>query len=77
MYGPSWMGEGVKRYLGISHETDHSIVGKEMENRNIKYMMFQELENNYCTHRALYSWGPENKRNFEVGNINYLGYYEG
>jgi hypothetical protein len=76
-YGPSWMGEVVKRYLGFSYETDHSIVGKEMENRNIKYMLFPELENNYCTHRALYSWSPENKRNFEEGNINYLGYYEG
>jgi mannosyltransferase OCH1-like enzyme len=71
-YGPSWMGEMVKNYIEVPYETNHEIVNEKLKEKNIKYMLFSELETKYCTHGSLYSWSPENKRNFEEGNINYL-----
>jgi len=71
-YGPSWMGETVKLYLDLPYEVEHSVVEAKMAEHKIKYMTFSDLENNYCRHKSLYSWSPENKRNFEDGNINYL-----
>ena len=71
-YGPSWLGDSVKEYLGFPRETDHNDVLNEMNKINIKYLLFSELENKHFRHHALYSWSPENKRNFANGNINYL-----
>lgn len=71
-YGPSWLGDSVKSYFNLSRETSHEIVKKKLNEININYMLFPELENKYIRHHALYSWSPENKRNFENGNINYL-----
>jgi hypothetical protein len=39
---------------------------------NFQYILFYELERKHIRHHALYSWSPENKKNFETGNINYL-----
>jgi len=75
-YGPSWMGGEVKKFLGMEYESEHDLVDKKLRDLNIRYMTFYDLESNYCTHRALYSWSPENKRNFESGNINYLEDHE-
>ena len=71
-YGPSWMGDTVKKYFGLSREVDHSIVDLKFKEANLKYLLFPELENRYLKHHALYSWSPENKKNFEIGNIDYL-----
>ncbi len=71
-YGPSWLGDSVKKFLNLSRETSHNVVEKELKKRNYLYFLFPELERNYIRHHALYSWSPENKRNFESGNINYL-----
>jgi|LauGreSBDMM110SN_4_FD.fasta_scaffold47131_3 mannosyltransferase OCH1-like enzyme len=70
-YGPSWLGETVKKYIKVPYETDHGTVGEKLKEKNIGYMSYSELEEKYCKHKSLYSWSPENKRNFEEGNINY------
>lgn len=71
-YGPSWLGDSVKSYLNLPRETSHEIVKTKLNEININYLLFPELENKHIRHHALYSWSPENKRNFENGNINYL-----
>lgn len=71
-YGPSWLGDTVKKYLGFERETDHNLVDEKLKLLNIKYLPYQTLEREMIRHRSLYSWSPENKRNFESGNINYL-----
>lgn len=71
-YGPSWLGDSVKRYLDLDRETEHDIVLDKLNKKNIKYMLFSNLEMKYFKHHALYSWSPENKANFKNGNINYL-----
>lgn len=70
-YGPSWLGGAVKKYLNLDYETNHEIVKMECIKHNIDYCLFSVFEQ-YFQHLALYSWSPENKRNFENGNINYL-----
>jgi mannosyltransferase OCH1-like enzyme len=71
-FGPSWFGEQVKKYFNLDYETPHSTTKKILEENNINYLLFSELEHNYFKHLALYSWSPENKKNFKSGNINYL-----
>jgi hypothetical protein len=71
-YGPSWLGDNVKSFFNVPRDTHHDEVAKIMELNNFKYLLFHELEKNNFKHNALYSWSPENKRNFESGNINYL-----
>lgn len=71
-YGPSWLGDSVKSYFNLPREISHDLVKRKLNEININYMLFPELENRYIRHHALYSWSPENKRNFENGNINYL-----
>ena len=71
-YGPSWLGDKVKEFLGLSRETPHQIVKEKLRKINIDYVMFPEFEKKCFRHHALYSWSPENKKNFENGNINYL-----
>lgn len=73
-YGPSWLGDNVKMFLGFDRETDHALVDEKLKSINIKYLPFQTLEREMIRHLALYSWSPENKKNFESGNINYLKY---
>lgn len=73
-YGPSWLGDTVKKYFGFQRETPHEEVDKKLQEINIKYLTFQRLENEMIRHLALYSWGPENKKKFEEGNINYIKY---
>lgn len=70
-YGPSWLGGAVKKYLNLDYETNHEIVKAKCKENNIDYCLFSVFEQ-YFQHLALYSWSPENKRNFEQGNINYL-----
>lgn len=70
-YGPSWLGAVVKEYLQLPYEIDHNIVKAKCLENNINYFKFFEFET-YFKHNALYSWSPENKKNFEIGNINYL-----
>lgn len=71
-YGPSWLGDKVKEYLGYERETDHEMVKKELAEIGIKYILFPYWEMKFFRHHALYSWSPENKANFKNGNINYL-----
>lgn len=71
-YGPSWMGDTVKSFFNLERETPHKEVQKMMDVYNMKYLLFHELETKHFKHNALYSWSPENKTNFENGNINYL-----
>lgn len=71
-YGPSWLGDTVKSYFGLNRETPHSELIPHLDRSKIKYLLFHELEEKYFRHHALYSWSPENKKNFEEGNINYL-----
>jgi len=71
-YGPSWLGDSVKSYLNLHREASHELVKKKLNEINVNYLLFPELENKHIRHHALYSWSPENKRNFENGNINYL-----
>ena len=71
-FGPSWLGDKVKEYLGLQREIDHEIVKDKLAKLNIEYILFPYIENNHFRHHALYSWSPENKRNFKNGNINYL-----
>lgn len=71
-YGPSWLGDTVKIFFDLIREADHEIVGKVLKKENINYLLFPVLESKFAQHHALYSWSPENKRNFEKGNINYL-----
>lgn len=73
-YGPSWLGDTVKKYFELERETDHSIVDEKLTSINVKYLPFQTLEREMIRHLALYSWGPENKKKFEEGNINYIKY---
>jgi mannosyltransferase OCH1-like enzyme len=71
-YGPSWMGNMVRQYYGLPFECQHELLIPKLVNDNIKYHFFWELERDNFRHHALYSWSPENRRNFESGNINYL-----
>ena len=71
-YGPSWLGDKVKEFLGFHRETDHELVKQGLDNIGIKYIMFPYWETKFFRHHALYSWSPENKANFKNGNINYL-----
>jgi hypothetical protein len=71
-YGPSWLGDSVKSYFNLDREAPHRIVEEKLNSINFKYVLFYELEAKHIRHHALYSWSPENKRNFENGNINYL-----
>ena len=71
-YGPSWLGDKVKEFLGFNRETDHELVKQGLDNIGIKYIMFPYWETKFFRHHALYSWSPENKANFKNGNINYL-----
>jgi hypothetical protein len=71
-YGPAWMGNMAREYYGLKHECEHELLIPKLEQDNIKYEFFYELEKNNFKHYALYSWSPENRRNFESGNINYL-----
>lgn len=71
-YGPSWLGDKVKEFLGFERETDHEMVKHGLKEIGIKYIMFPYWETKFFRHHALYSWSPENKANFKNGNINYL-----
>jgi mannosyltransferase OCH1-like enzyme len=71
-YGPSWLGDSVKKFFNLERETSHDIVKEKLHNIDFDYVLFYELEDKHIRHHALYSWSPENKRNFENGNINYL-----
>lgn len=71
-YGPSWLGDRVKEFIGYEREVSHEIVKKELADIGIKYILFPHWEMKYFRHHALYSWSPENKANFKNGNINYL-----
>lgn len=71
-YGPSWLGDKVKEFLGFDRETEHEKVKQELDKLGIKYIMFPYWETKFFRHHALYSWSPENKANFKNGNINYL-----
>lgn len=71
-YGPSWLGDKVKEFLGFDRETDHELVKQGLDKIGIKYIMFPYWETKFFRHHALYSWSPENKANFKNGNINYL-----
>ena len=71
-FGPSWMGNMVREYYGLPHECEHNLLIPKLNNDNINYRYFHEFEKENCRHHALYSWSPENRRNFESGNINYL-----
>jgi hypothetical protein len=71
-YGPSWMGNMVREYFNLPHECIHELLIPKLESINTKYYLFSEFENNNFKHYALYSWSPENRKNFESGNINYL-----
>jgi len=71
-YGPSWLGDTVKEFLGYERETSHELVKSELAKIGIKYLTFNLWESRFFKHHALYSWSPENKANFKNGNINYL-----
>ena len=71
-YGPSWLGDKVKEYLGYERETEHEKVKSALAEIGIKYILFPYWEMKFFRHHALYSWSPENKANFKNGNINYL-----
>jgi len=71
-FGPSWMGDSVKSFFNLPRETPHEIIKEKLTEKNYLYLLFHELEEKHIRHHALYSWSPENKRNFENGNINYL-----
>jgi hypothetical protein len=71
-YGPSWLGDSVKKFFTLHREASHDVVKDKLNSIDFKYVLFPELEAKYIRHHALYSWSPENKRNFENGNINYL-----
>lgn len=71
-YGPSWMGNMVREYYGLKHECNHDLLIPKLNEANIKYEFFHQLERNNFRHYALYSWSPQNRKNFESGNINYL-----
>jgi len=70
-YGPSWLGDAVKKYLNLEYETNHEIVKAKCNENNIDYCFFPKFEE-YFKHLALYSWSPENKVKFEKGDINYI-----
>jgi hypothetical protein len=71
-YGPSWLGNMVREYYQLPHECAHELLIPKLQEDNIRYDFFYELERDNFKHHALYSWSPENRRNFESGNINYL-----
>lgn len=71
-FGPSWMGNMVREYYGLPHECKHELLIPKLAEDNIMYKFFYEFESQNFRHHALYSWSPENRRNFESGNINYL-----
>lgn len=71
-YGPSWMGNMVRSFYQLPNECDHNLLIPKLIADNINYRFFFEFEKNNFKHYALYSWSPENRANFEKGNINYL-----
>jgi mannosyltransferase OCH1-like enzyme len=71
-YGPSWLGDSVKKFFNLEREVSHELVENKLKEINFQYILFYELERKHIRHHALYSWSPENKKNFETGNINYL-----
>lgn len=71
-FGPSWMGNMIREYYGLEHECKHELLIPKLIENNIMYKLFHQFEAENFRHYALYSWSPENRKNFESGNINYL-----
>ena len=71
-YGPIWLGDMVRQYYNLPHGCAHELLAPKLEEDNIKYGLFYDLEKEHFKHHALYSWSLENRTNFENGNINYI-----
>lgn len=71
-FGPSWMGNMVREYYMLKHGCEHDMLIPKLKDDNIQYKFFHEFERENFKHHALYSWSPENRKNFQNGNINYL-----
>lgn len=72
-YGPHWLGEYTRRYLGVHQSASHREVGEALGKQAITYMPSIARQNEqpqwadgryfeqHFSHRALYSWSDENK----------------
>ena len=67
-FGPSWLGETVKKFLKLKNEIEHETVKKALRDINYDYHLFHEFEKTYGKHMSLYSWSPENKK-LLAGNL--------
>ena len=71
-YGPSWLRLTVKEYFNFEYQVDPEEVQKKLREINSEFYAYPEFEQNFGRHLSLYSWSPENRKNFADGNINYL-----
>lgn len=71
-YGPSWLGLTVKEYFNFEYEVNPKELKQKLKEINSTLYQYHEFEKNFGRHLSLYSWSPENRKNFESGNINYL-----
>ncbi len=68
-YGPSWMGDTVKKRYDWPRETDHDLLKSRLESENFRYVRWSVFEAKHFRHHGLYSWAPENKARFEQGLV--------
>jgi len=69
-YGPSWLGRTVKEFLNLPYSIDKLSLINSASPHNINFILWENLEK-VIKHTALYSWAPENKLKFKLGDINY------
>lgn len=68
-YGPSWMGDTVKRLYGAPREYSHSLLAAQLQSDNTDYVSWSAFHNKHFYHHALYSWCEENRSKLERGLI--------
>jgi len=58
-YGPSWMGETIKRFLGLEYNSPQDKVKTALFEIGVDYSVYWDFEKSYGKHLSLYSWSPE------------------
>jgi len=57
-FGPTWFGKTLKEYFQLPYDTEHTLVQKNLQAKNIEYFHYNTFENTYAKHLSLYSWSP-------------------
>jgi mannosyltransferase OCH1-like enzyme len=65
-YGPSWMGNTIRKYYGFDDNTKQNEIKNKMIQENNEYYSYSEFENIYARHFGLNSWCPEMSTRFKT-----------